>query len=169
MEIPLANGGDTFWLDTYTIGHVVANSDKSKGADFFAIHVKFTTEGITTNAPESSVRIGSFPPGVEPHNFRYSKAAGRLVFSAYVYSDGDLFTVQQQNQEYENRGNTALVYDETYERHWDTWTGPKRSALFTVTLAKEKLGDDYSSPLKGTKHVRAHIYQLSITSTEVYA
>lgn len=159
LEVPLANGGDAFWLDTYVIGHVVANSDKSKGHDLFAINVKVTTESISANAPESPVRIGSFPPGVAPHNFRYSKAAGRLVFSAYVYNDGDLKTVKQQDDEYEKRGNTALVYDETYERHWDTWTGPKRSALFTVSLVKGSgsewaLGDEYSLPLKDTKHVR---------------
>lgn len=101
---------------------------------------------------------GTLPEGVAPANFRYARGAARLVFSAYVYADGDLFTVKKQDEEYEARGNTALVYDETYERHWDTWTGPKRSKLFSVQLQrgldeKYKLGDDYAAPLKDYKHV----------------
>ena len=159
LEIPLPNGGDTFWLDGYTVGHVVANSDKTKGHDIFAIDVKFTSEGICSNALESPVHVGSFPPGVVPRNFRHAKAAGRLVFSAYVHDDGDISTVKQQDEVFEKRGNTALVYDEMYERHWDKWTDLKRSTLFSVSLAKDqesswKLGNDYLSPLKGTKHVR---------------
>ena len=112
-------------------------------------------------APESPVLIGSFPEGVTPANFKYVPSAARLVFSAYVFEDGDLSTVKEQNEAYEKRGNTALVYDETYERHWDTWVGPKRSKLFTVKLAKdpssgEKEGKwtigEFGAPMKSSKH-----------------
>ncbi|KAI5123133.1 hypothetical protein M0805_000836 [Coniferiporia weirii] len=154
LEIPLANGGDTFWLDDRTIGHVVAGSD-GKGHELYAVSVK--SESRTLRAPESPVLAGAFPAGVIPANFKYASGATRLVFSAYVYADGDLATVKEQNEAYEARGNTALVYDETYERHWDTWTGPKRSKLFTVQLAKGKngkwaLGDEFAAPLRDYKH-----------------
>ncbi|EJC98931.1 alpha/beta-hydrolase [Fomitiporia mediterranea MF3/22] len=162
LEIPLANGGDAFWLDDRTIGHVVAGAD-GKGSELFTISVKFETttsspnHPATLSAPESPALVGSFPAGVSPANFRYVGAAERLVFSAYVYADGKLETVQEQNEAYESRGNTALVYDETFERHWDTWTGPKRSKLFTVRLVKGTdgkwvLGDEFAAPLRDLKH-----------------
>ncbi|KAL5512736.1 hypothetical protein ACEPAG_3002 [Sanghuangporus baumii] len=165
LEIPLANGGDAFWLDDRTIGHVVASSNSSSeagknqasGHELYAISVKFTAESL--NAPESPVLIGTFPAGASPANFKYIPAAERLVFSAYVYADGKLETVQEQNEAYESRGNSALVYDETFERHWDTWAGPKRSKLFTVRLAKTSggdakwdLGKEFAAPLKDYKH-----------------
>jgi len=66
-------------------------------------------------------------------------------------------SVKEQDEAYENRGTTALVYDTAYVRHWDTWAGPKRSTLFGVSLGKEDgkwvLGNDYVAPLKDTGHV----------------
>ena len=87
---PLANGGDAFWLDDRTIGHVVASSSSSSsessknqnqasGHELYAISVKFTAESL--NAPESPVLIGTFPPGTSPVNFRFIPNAARLVFS----------------------------------------------------------------------------------------
>ncbi|KAH8113489.1 alpha/beta-hydrolase [Phellopilus nigrolimitatus] len=154
LEIPLANGGDTFWLDDRTVGHVVAGSD-GKGHELYAISVKLSSQLSTPGRP---ALVGTFPAGAAPANFKYARGAARLVFSAYVYPDGDLSTVKAQNEAYENRGNSALVYDEMYERHWDTWTGPKRSLLFSVRLAKDgangawTLGDDFVAPSKSTKH-----------------
>jgi hypothetical protein len=80
------------------------------------------------------------------------------VFSAEVYDDFDLFSVDERDKAHARRGNSALVYDSTFVRHWDTWRGPKTSALFVVALAPSangdwKLGDKFVCPLKGTKHV----------------
>jgi len=63
--------------------------------------------------------------------------------------------VQKQNEEYEKRGNSALVYDSTYARHWDTWTGPKHSALFSVDCKMKEgkwvLSEDWASIMGSTK------------------
>jgi dipeptidyl aminopeptidase/acylaminoacyl peptidase len=76
------------------------------------------------------------------------------VFSAYVYPDGLVETVKEQDTAYENRGNSGLVYDETFERQWDTWVGPKSKVLIGVSLAKVGakwvLGETYVNVLKGT-------------------
>jgi hypothetical protein len=45
-----------------------------------------------------------------------------------------------------------------HPRHWDTWVGPKRSSLFTVSLSKDSddkwsLGSEFINVLKGTGHV----------------
>lgn len=101
--------------------------------------------------------IGTIPSKTAA-NFRYNQHTGNLIFSAAVYNDGNLSTVADQDKQWESRGNTALVYDETYERHWDTWTGKKGSQLFSVPLSQGKdglwqVGDSVKSPLQGTKHV----------------
>jgi hypothetical protein len=67
--------------------------------------------------------------------------------------------VKEQDEAFENRGTTALVYDHTYVRHWDTWTGPKKSTLWSVGLGKTgsdgkwALQEEYIAPLKGSGHV----------------
>ena len=68
-------------------------------------------------------------------------------------------TVKEQDTAFENRGTTALVYDQTYVRHWDKWSGPKKPSLFSVGLKKADNGkwvlqDKYIAPLKGFDHVR---------------
>ena len=109
------------------------------------------------NGYKSRSKIGSIPSATAS-NFRFNPATGILVFSAYVYPDGDLKTVSDQDREWEERGNSALVYDKTYVRHWDVWQGQKRPQLFSLKIEKEddknwKLGEDFTSPLKGTRHV----------------
>jgi hypothetical protein len=73
-----------------------------------------------------------------------------------VYSDTNLSTVASQDEAYAGRGDSALVYDTSFVRHWDTWRGPKRSALFSVSLSSNgdawTLGSEYKSPMKDTTH-----------------
>ena len=90
-------------------------------------------------------------------NYRYTSKGGVLVFSAYVWPDRELGTVKEQDEQWSKRGNTALIYDDLFTRHWDSWRGPKVPSLFSVKLGKVGgkwvLGDEYVSLLKGTKHV----------------
>jgi hypothetical protein len=83
------------------------------------------------------------------------------VFSTYVYDDYDLSTVSKKDEAYEKRGNSAFVFDGhdlTFDRHWDTWRGPKKQAIFVGDLKKTsggwKLGSTFTSPLKVSSHVR---------------
>ncbi|KAI9058154.1 alpha/beta-hydrolase [Trametes sanguinea] len=158
LVIPLADGGEAFWLDSRTLGHAVAEgSDKDKVINLYAISLKVDTGSpAITTFPNSPVHIGKFPTA-SATNFRYSAKAGVLVFSDYVHPDGDLKKVKENDEAWENRGDTAFVYDETFERHWDTWIGPKRTSLFSVKLTKQSagkwaLGDDFVNLLKGTGH-----------------
>ncbi|KIP05181.1 hypothetical protein PHLGIDRAFT_74637 [Phlebiopsis gigantea 11061_1 CR5-6] len=158
LEIPLANGGDAFWLDSRTVAHAV---DEGEGNDkikaLYSWSVKFETEGAARiSTPENPVLIGKFPTSTVG-NFKFNGKSDFLVFSDYVYPDGDIKTVKKQDEEWENRGDTAYVYDDTFERQWDTWVGPKRNTLFTVTLIKGadgtwSLGDKYVNLLNGTSH-----------------
>ncbi|KAL1744514.1 Alpha/Beta hydrolase protein [Schizophyllum fasciatum] len=131
LEIPLVKGGEAFWLDARTVGHVVEGENKT--LDFYTIDIKFETEPGALTTPKPPTLIGTFPTAGAA-NFVYNPASGHLVFSAEVYADGDLATVARQDKEWEERGNSAYVYDETYVRHWDTFVGPKTSVLFSAPL-----------------------------------
>ena len=67
-------------------------------------------------------------------------------------------TITSQDEAFMNRGNTAMVYDDPFVRHWDIQVGPKVPTLISVSLFKSGdkwvVGDDYTAPLKGTCHVR---------------
>ncbi len=87
------------------------------------------------------------------------------MFSDNVFPDGDINAVKKHDEEWENRGDNAYVYDDTFERQWDTWVGPKRSSLFTVTLVKGPdgkwiLGNEFVNPLNGTGHVSPSSMQM---------
>ena len=118
----------------------------------YAISVKVETPGGIL--PDSPVLIGKFPTD-SASNFRYAAAPGVLVFSDLVHADGDLKKAKAHDEAWENRGDSAFVYDDTFERHWDTWVGPKSASLFSVKLAKSaegkwELGTDFVNLLLGT-------------------
>lgn len=98
-------------------------------------------------------------PSTSAANFRYNVDTQTLVFSAYVYPDGNLTTVKEKDKEWEERGNSAYVYDTTYVRHWDVWQGNKGQQLFSINLSQDIRGvwkfsdNNFNSPLKGTQHV----------------
>ena len=150
-NLSLPDGGDAFWLDARTIAHVVvAGAEKEKKQELFATPVTFSKNSISAG---ESVSVGSFPVTTAA-DFRYAHSAGILVFSAYVHADGELKAVKDNDEEYDNRGNTALVYDKDFERQWDTWVGPKHKSLFTVRLSKDQgkftLAEDFTNVLQGT-------------------
>jgi hypothetical protein len=165
LHIPLARGGDAFWLDSRTVAHIVSDPDVEFGnARLFAISLKYETEPssnttVLATTPDPPVHVGTFPIGT-PANFKYSAASGHIVFSAYAYGDWDLSTVARQDKAWEERGTTAMVYDDPFARHWDTWVGPKTQGLFAVALGKDlqrdkwTLGKEYVPLLKGTGQVR---------------
>lgn len=149
-----------FWLDARTIGHAVVEGDEDKLTSLYAISVKYdsaSSKDVTVS--DKPTLIGKFPTS-SAANLRYSEKANMLVFSDYVYSDGVIENVKSKDKAWETRGNTANVYDATYVRHWDTWVGPKKSSLFSVSLVKTpnsswELGTDFVNLLaKATGHVR---------------
>lgn len=111
LEIPLAKGGEAFWLDARTIAHAVRNEDTDK-LELYALKVNYETE---FTAPGPPVLIATFPTAT-PTNFKYDAGSGKLVFSDYVYPDGNLTAVKGHDDEWDNRGTTALVYDSGFER-----------------------------------------------------
>ena len=123
--------------------------------------VNTASDQDTSPGATPPVLIGTLPSS-SAANFRYNVETRILVFSAYVYPDGNLTTVKEKDKEWEERGNSAYVYDTTYVRHWDVWQGNKGQQLFSVHLfqgegGEWELGDSgFTSPLRGTKHVYVH-------------
>ena len=149
----LEKAGDAFWIDSRTIANVVAGDEHS---EIYAFEIKYDAASIETVG--SSKLIGQLPTATAT-NFRFNAKSSYLVFSDNVYADGNLSTVNEQDKAWEERGNTAYVYDTTYVRHWDTWQGLKRPQLFSVRLSLDPdrvwhLGEHFNALLKDTKHVR---------------
>ena len=157
LHVPLPNGGSAFWLDSRTVAHVVeTGEDKDKNLELLALSIDFKPDAGVLDTVAAPVSVGTFPT-LTATNFRYSLASGYLVFSDYVYADGSLSSVKEKDEEWENRGTTALVFDSGYPRHWDHWLGPKKSALFSVRLAKTgdgtwELSNEFIYPLAYTRH-----------------
>ncbi|KAG5638713.1 hypothetical protein H0H81_010695 [Sphagnurus paluster] len=158
LEIHLEKGGETFWIKSRTIAHAVEEDDKLA---IYAMDINFQSEesegqvGALT-ASEPPVLIATLP-NKSATNFRYSATTGHLVFSDYVYPDGNLASVKQGDEVWDARGNTAYVYDKTYVRHWDTWVGQKKPSLFSVSLTQDPdrkwvFGEHFTNLLQGTKH-----------------
>ncbi|KAJ7644021.1 Alpha/Beta hydrolase protein [Roridomyces roridus] len=153
VRLPLPKGGEAFWLDDRTLAHAVENDGN---LDLYALDIKFETTPNSLSVAEPPTLIGSFPTTTAT-NFQYSPASGILVFSDNVHADGNLSAVKEHDEAWENRGTTALVYDQTYERHWDTWAGPKTASLFSVKLQrgadqKWTMATEFENLLKGTGH-----------------
>ncbi|RDB17836.1 Dipeptidyl-peptidase 5 [Hypsizygus marmoreus] len=157
LEIPLEKGGEAFWIQSRTVAHVV---EAEGGLEIYALDVKFETESKgyagVLETPESPTLIAKLPTK-SATNFRYSAITGHLVFSDYVYPDGNLTAVKEHDEAWESRGNSAYVYDTTYVRHWDTWVGEKKLSLFSVRLFQDPdrkwtFGGQFANLLKGTKH-----------------
>lgn len=156
----MEKGGEFFWLAQNTLAQVV---EGALGSDIYAYQIALSSQTDEDNKSYSAPTLVGSIPSKSASNFRYNPATGNLVFSAEVYPDGNLTTVAEQDKQWEQRGNSAFVYDTTYVRHWDVWQGKKGSQLFSVKISKGQDGlwntnNDFKSPLQGTKHVRIALY-----------
>ncbi|KAJ7134758.1 Alpha/Beta hydrolase protein [Mycena epipterygia] len=153
LEIALPDGGEAFWLDHRTIGHAVKGDGN---LELYALGINFDSNFTAPWSTEAPVLIGSFPTTTAA-KFQYSLSSGVLVFTDSVYADGNLSSTKEQDAAWENRGTTAMVFDEANVRFWDTWSGPKAASLFSVELAcspdqEWKMGTTFDNLLKGTGH-----------------
>jgi dipeptidyl aminopeptidase/acylaminoacyl peptidase len=157
VQLEALKDGSAFWLDSRTLAHVVKGKDRQ---EFYAVSLEYDTQSdgevMLSRKPSSPTLIGSLPD-VGASNFKYAHEANVLVFAVKVYDDYDLDTVKKQDDEWENRGTSARVYDAGFIRHWDEYAGPKKSRLFSVGLHKDDndnwlLDSAIYTPLKGTNH-----------------
>ncbi|KZV71578.1 alpha/beta-hydrolase [Peniophora sp. CONT] len=156
LEIDLP-AGEAFWFNDTTL--VVAVPDSTEHTtSLYACNISQDSrpERVARSVAEIGELIGALPTDSAGH-FRYSPSPRVLVFTARVFSDGNLVTAVAQDRAWSERKDTARVYDgQTYLRHWNQYGGPMHSALFSTSLSvherKWQLGDTYVNLLKGTYH-----------------
>jgi dipeptidyl aminopeptidase/acylaminoacyl peptidase len=84
-----------------------------------------------------SEHLLDFPLGINAGSLQVVN--GTLVFSAQVWADGNFSKVAEYDATWERRGDSGLVYDDLFIRHWDTWRTPgKVWTLGTVQLEKKR-------------------------------
>lgn len=86
--------------------------------ELYALNINFDSNVTSLLEAEAPVLIASLPTKTAS-NFRYS--SGVLVFTDLVYADGNLSSTKEQDEAWESRGTSALVFDEANVRFWDTW------------------------------------------------
>ncbi|KAG8944016.1 hypothetical protein FRC04_002405, partial [Tulasnella sp. 424] len=154
IEFPLVNGGKAFWLDSRTLAHVV-------NENIFAVTLDYNATAFAAGSssfvrvPRAPYLMGSFPIGSGPTNFKFT---GSKKVHASPNQKDDLQHIL--DEKWENRGNSALVYDELFVRHWDEYATDKKTRLFSVELNWKDdslggtwtLGTDYFKVLEHTEH-----------------
>lgn len=155
--------------------------------DLYAIDLKFETNSAGAFSAEPPTLIGSFPTTTAT-NFQYSTKISTLVFSDYVcmfiylyralskntqvYADGNLSSVKEQDEAWEARGNTAMVFDVcssddsfSFPRAEGTANRKHTSATGTHGLATPQRSDTKINPSTG-KDRRPPRYLVSNCSAE---
>lgn len=69
VEITIPHGGEAFWLDERTVGHVVTNKER-RTACILANSVVFTDEGLNVTSDLPAL-LGKFT-AASPSSFRYA-------------------------------------------------------------------------------------------------
>ncbi|WWC89079.1 uncharacterized protein L201_003997 [Kwoniella dendrophila CBS 6074] len=109
-----AEASQFFWLGPETFGYLNGTSLQSLSIDYTA-----SNTGKHESEPKE---ILVFPKGVNPTGIQFESKSGNLAFSGQIWKDSGKFEeTHKYDEKYENRGNSALVYDELFVRHWDQW------------------------------------------------
>jgi len=75
---------------------------------------------------------------VDVESVHWSPDGKRLAFSAAVYVDcEDLKCTAKRDEEKEESGLKAMVFDHLLYRHWDTWEDGKRNHIFVINANGE--------------------------------
>lgn len=137
--IPVTNSSSSFlWLSASSFAYL-----DSKTNSLLVVTV------ISPTILSSPKTLVTFPAPVG--DLKYHSDSTTLAFTADVWEDGDLSSVVEQDEIYENRGDEGQVFDSLFVRHWDTWRGKKSSQIFLLQLQKSgevfKASPSFQNPL----------------------
>ncbi|EIW65930.1 hypothetical protein TREMEDRAFT_70362 [Tremella mesenterica DSM 1558] len=95
--------------------------------------------GIIKDGPNELFR---FPKGISPSDLKYDRSREIILFSGQVWDNGGFEDVEKKDKEFEERGNSGMVFDDLFIRHWDRWRIPGK----TWTIGLVKLSSTDPSP-----------------------
>ncbi|GMK53913.1 hypothetical protein CspeluHIS016_0104990 [Cutaneotrichosporon spelunceum] len=137
---PTSQGHDFIWLSTDTVAYINGSA---------LVHFSINSKN------SEATKVLDFPEGTEPSGLQYDSNSGALVFSAAVWEANlDLDKTGAGDKAYEERGDSGLVLDDLFVRHWDTWRIPGR--IYTLGLVRLSnhdgafTGSKFENILKGT-------------------
>lgn len=132
-------------------GLVAFLEPKTNTLQYITLFDQLAPLALSISSPKTLL---TFPTAVG--DLQYEPTSRTLAFTAFVWPDGNLHTVAEQDAAYAARGDEALVYDSLFvgvccgsirrtvtelpplvplqARHWDTWRDPKSSQIFLTTL-----------------------------------
>lgn len=118
---PTSQMSEFLWLSNQTVAYKNGSS---------LLHFS-----IAPGASETPIKVLDFPNGTEPSTLKYDADSRALVFSAAVWEDNlELTETAAGNQKYEDRGDSGLVLDDLFVRHWDTWRIPGK--IYTLGMTR---------------------------------
>ncbi|WVN87657.1 uncharacterized protein L203_102842 [Cryptococcus depauperatus CBS 7841] len=109
-----AESSNFIWLDDATIGYLNQST-------LFSYSLEFTTQCTVDLAATRGRPFLSFPPGVNPTSLKFEPISRTLAFTGQVWEDGSFENTEMHDKVYEDRRDSAQVYDDLMVRHWDTW------------------------------------------------
>ncbi|WRT66611.1 uncharacterized protein IL334_003570 [Kwoniella shivajii] len=130
-----ANQASQFlWLDSSTLAYI-------NGSSLCSLTINYTVGSLPGTPLARPEEILTFPDGVDPTALRFEPKGGLLAFSGKVWKhSGDFEATGSFDKQWESRGDSALVYDDLFVRHWDEWRIPGRVWTVGLTRLSNKAG-----------------------------
>ncbi|WVQ67366.1 uncharacterized protein L199_005562 [Kwoniella botswanensis] len=127
-----AQASQFLWLDHANLAYL-------NGSSLHSLSIEYNITKPPTTPASSSKEILTFPEGVNPTGLQFEPKSGSLAFSGQVWKEsGDFNQTSRYDKSWDERGDSAWVYDELFVRHWDEWRVPGK----VWTLGAIKLSHD---------------------------
>ncbi|OMJ28332.1 Dipeptidyl-peptidase 5 [Smittium culicis] len=112
---------EPIWLNDSTVAFLAV-----RGSQALNVFTVSTVDGKVS-------QLTNFTSSVS--NIVYSKEAGRLAFTAYVYKGMTMDQSVVESDRIENLPSSGVVHKKLFVRHWNEWILDDRSQLFTIPIS----------------------------------
>ncbi|KAJ2846657.1 dipeptidylpeptidase [Coemansia brasiliensis] len=121
------DASEPVWLSSDTLGFITTDA-KSHTSTLYSVR----TSGKHKSKPHAV-----FTAPVPISDVQYNEKSGILAFTAQVYKNSSLEETAKLDAKEQERADTAMVYDELWVRHWDTFVTDKLPQIHTLKLVSK--------------------------------